>query len=619
MYEQTTRSIKRSTKKETGKALKKDQLRYNEYYNTQPVFDNLYKQSKSGSSFKNLYNLISSDENILLAYRNIKNNSGSQTSGTNRHTIQHIAKMSTSDFLKYFKARLNNFQPMSVRRVEIPKPNGKTRPLGIPCIEDRIIQQCIKQVLEPIVEAKFHPNSYGFRPNRSTAHAIAYTYKKINRENCYFVVDVDIKGFFDNVNHAKLMKQLWAIGIRDKKVICIIGKMLKAEIEGEGIPTKGVPQGGILSPLLANIVLNELDWWISNQWETYNTHREWSFSGNKYRHLRKSQLKEMYIVRYADDFKIFCKDYKTANKVFHSTQQWLKERLYLDISPEKSKITNLEQRSSEFLGFKIKAKEKGKTKVVESHITDKAKESIRLSIKEQVNYIRRFSTPKSVSILNSIIAGVQNYYEIATHVVKDFGEIDYKLRHYLKKRLQDVMTKSGEKTADYINRYYRYKGKTNFVCNTAMYPLAHVNMKYPYIHKQNIHNYDKIGRKEIHKDLDPEMKWVFKYLSKHPLMNESVELNDNRLSLYSAQQGKCRITGMPLGLDMKVHKITPNKQDETNNYNNLILVSPKVFNMINTKNPKEVYVLFGTQLIYFKHLSRINKFRSLVGNELLLQ
>ena len=90
MYEQTTRSIKRSTKKETGKALKKDQLRYNEYYNTQPVFDNLYKQSKSGSSFKNLYNLISSDENILLAYRNIKNNSGSQTSGTNRHTIQHV-------------------------------------------------------------------------------------------------------------------------------------------------------------------------------------------------------------------------------------------------------------------------------------------------------------------------------------------------------------------------------------------------------------------------------------------------------------------------------------------------------------------------------------------------
>ena len=231
MYEQTTRSIKRSTKKETGKALKKDQLRYNEYYNTQPVFDNLYKQSKSGSSFKNLYNLISSDENILLAYRNIKNNSGSQTSGTNRHTIQHIAKMSTSDFLKYFKARLNNFQPMSVRRVEIPKPNGKTRPLGIPCIEDRIIQQCIKQVLEPIVEAKFHPNSYGFRPNRSTAHAIAYTYKKINRENCYFVVDVDIKGFFDNVNHAKLMKQLWAIGIRDKKVICIIGNRRRRNTE----------------------------------------------------------------------------------------------------------------------------------------------------------------------------------------------------------------------------------------------------------------------------------------------------------------------------------------------------------------------------------------------------
>lgn len=618
MYEQTTRSIKKDVNKGKGKALKKDQLRYNEYYNMQPVFDNLYKQSESGSSFKNLYNLISSDENILLAYRNIKNNHGSDTSGTNRHTIQHLAEMSTSDFLKYFKTRLSNFQPMSVRRVEIPKPNGKTRPLGIPCIEDRIIQQCIKQVLEPIVEAKFHQHSYGFRPNRSTAHAIAYTYKKINREHCYFVVDVDIKGFFDNVNHAKLLKQLWAIGIRDKKVLCIIGKMLKAEIEGEGIPNKGVPQGGILSPLLANVVLNELDWWISNQWETYNTEKEWTNSSNKYRHLRKSHLKEMYIVRYADDFKIFCKDFKTANKMFHSTKQWLKDRLQLDISPDKSKITNIQQRASEFLGFRIKAKTKGKTKVVESHLTEKAKESIRLSIKEQVKNIRKFPIPKSVDILNSIIAGVQNYYEIATHVIKDFGEIDYKLRHYLKTRLKEVKTKGGEKSADYINRYYRYKGETKFVCNTAVYPISHVNMKIPYIHKQSIHNYNKVARQEIHKDLDPEMKWVFKYLSKHPMMEESVEMNDNRLSLYSAQQGKCRITGLPLKLDMKVHRITPIEKKGTDKYNNLMLVTPEIYDIINIKNPKEVYGLFETNMNYFRNLSRINKFRSLSGNKILI-
>ena len=128
--------------------------------------------------------------------------------------------------------------------------------MPIPCwtTSIRICQQCIKQVLEPICEAKFYNYSYGFRPNRNTHHAIAKCYSLINRQSLHYVVDIDIKGFFDNVNHGKLIKQMWSLGIRDKNLICIISKMLKAEIQGIGIQTKGTPQGGILSPLLSNIV-----------------------------------------------------------------------------------------------------------------------------------------------------------------------------------------------------------------------------------------------------------------------------------------------------------------------------------------------------------------------------
>uniref|UniRef100_UPI0021C7A813 reverse transcriptase domain-containing protein n=1 Tax=Enterococcus faecium TaxID=1352 RepID=UPI0021C7A813 len=138
-------------------------------------------------------------------------------------------------------------------------------------IWDRIAQQCILQVLEPICEAKFNNHSYGFRPNRSAEHAIADCMARMNQSHMEYVVDVDIKGFFDEVNHTKLMRQIWSMGIRDKQLLLIIRKMLRAPVvlpNGKLIyPTKGTPQGGILSPLLANINLNEFDWWIANQWE----------------------------------------------------------------------------------------------------------------------------------------------------------------------------------------------------------------------------------------------------------------------------------------------------------------------------------------------------------------
>ena len=136
------------------------------------------------------------------------------------------------------------------------KTNGKERPLGIPTFEDRLIQQCIKQILEPICEAKFHPHNYGFRPLRSTKYAVSRMMTLAQVKQYFYCVDIDIKGFFDNIDHNKLIKQMWTLGIRDKRLLSIISKMLKAEIVGEGIPEKGTPQGGILSPLLSNIVMS---------------------------------------------------------------------------------------------------------------------------------------------------------------------------------------------------------------------------------------------------------------------------------------------------------------------------------------------------------------------------
>lgn len=158
-----------------------DELRHAEYYGVQGIYDDLYAQSINGNVFENLIDIILSRENILLAYRNIKDNQGSNTPGSDKLTIKDIQKLTSDEVVEKVRfitiGTKHGYRPKPVRRKEIPKPNGKTRPLGIPCIWDRLVQQCIKQVLEPICEAKFSNNSYGFRPCRCVEHAIAETHR----------------------------------------------------------------------------------------------------------------------------------------------------------------------------------------------------------------------------------------------------------------------------------------------------------------------------------------------------------------------------------------------------------------------------------------------------------
>ena len=228
----------------TIKKPKKQKLRNAEYYDLQATFDKLYLESKNGKTFTKIMPIILSENNIRLAYRNLKRNSGSKTAGTDNKTIKDLETWKEPDLVRYVRKRLEWYIPQPVRRVEIAKDNGKTRPLGIPTIQDRLIQQCFLQVLEPICEAKFHDRSFGFRPNRSQENAVAVAYSLMQIQHLHFVVDLDIKGFFDNVSHGKLLRQMWALGIRDKTVLSILSAMLKAEVAGIGFRKKERPRAG---------------------------------------------------------------------------------------------------------------------------------------------------------------------------------------------------------------------------------------------------------------------------------------------------------------------------------------------------------------------------------------
>lgn len=485
------------------KSVKKRKLRNAEYYDMQQILDELYAKSSNNVEFTELMQIITSSENIRLAYRNIKRNTGSKTAGVDGRTIQDIAKISEEEFIEYTRNKFKDYKPKAVRRVEIPKPNGKTRPLGIPAIWDRVVQQCILQVLEPICEAKFHDRSNGFRPNRSTENAIAQCYRFMQIIGTHYVVDIDIKGFFDNVNHGKLIKQIWAMGIRDKNLISIISKMLKAKIklpDGQVINNdKGTPQGGILSPLLSNIVLNEFDWWITSQWEDIPTKTKTAKvvdrgakgidRGNKYKELRKSNLKECYIVRYADDFKIFCKDYQSAKKIYHASVKWLKDRLDLEISEEKSSIVNLKENYSEFLGFKMKVIPKGDSWIVKSHMCDKAikrtKDNLKKIIKE-IEYPKGSNDEiRKIGEYNSTVIGLHQYFRIATMVSEDMADISYYIQHVLNgHKIRKRITKQGQITSSFIKKEYGKSKQMRFIRKIPLLPIGYVQHKNPMMKKR---------------------------------------------------------------------------------------------------------------------------------------
>lgn len=611
---------------------KQKKLRHSEYYDLQPTFDKLYSDSQNGKIFTNLLEIISSEENIRLAYRNIKKNGGSSTTGIDKLSIKDIENMSIESYVNIIKRKLTWYKPKPVKRVEIPKPNGKMRPLGIPTIVDRLVQQCILQVLEPICEAKFFERSNGFRPNRSAEQAIAQCYKMIQLQNLHFVVDIDIKGFFDNVNHSKLIKQMWNLGIRDKKLLCIIKEMLKAPIvmpDGKVVyPTKGTPQGGILSPLISNIVLNELDWWITSQWEEMPTKYQYKCeirpNGTKnkspiYGALRNtSKLKEVYIIRYADDFKLFCRKKSDAEKVFIAVKHWLKERLKLEISEEKSKVVNLKRHYSEFLGFELKAVKKRKKYVVRSHMTKKAKIREKKKLVEQIKNIahtkNREDEAKEITLYNSMVMGIHNYYCIATMISSDCKILHKNVSIVMKNRLRKRLSKKGKINEVYIRKQYGKSKQIRFISSKTICPIGYIQTKTPMFKKKKICKYTPEGRKEIHKNLKINTRTMLE-LMRVKDKRRSIEYMDNRISLFAAQYGRCNVTGKELSInEIHCHHKVPIKLGGTDEYSNLVILHQDIHILIHSTD-------IETQNTYLKlinpdkkALNKINELRLLVGN-----
>jgi len=621
-------------------------LRYAEYYDIQPEFDALYQRSRNGEIFDNLMDLILSRENILLAYRSIKKNQGSKTPGTDKLNIDTLGSCDADELVEkvryYTIGSQHGYRPKPVRRVDIPKPNGKTRPLGIPCIWDRLIQQSVKQVLEPICEAKFSKNSYGFRPDTSVEHALGSLYRKLQIEKVFYIVELDIKSFFDNVNHSKLIRQLWTMGIHDKTLLYLIKQMLKAPVRmPDGTtahPDKGTPQGGIISPLLANIYLNEFDQWIDSQWQRFpiaeehivdNTNRGGGISrGKGYSIMRKTKLKEVYLIRYADDIRILARKESDAHSIKHACIDWLDKRLKLEISQEKTRIIDTRESFSEFLGFKIRVREKGNKYTVESHMSDKNIERVSKELKAQIKNIVHPRLPEKtvydeIKLYNSMVLGIHEYYKYATDINIDCDKIQWPVMKALKNRTtyESVgrLKKSGRPLTDFEKKKFKNTKTLRYLAcgekNEPIYPIGYISTKFPMLKRTKVCRYTEEGRELVHKDLGLNT-FLLRQLMEESSFGRSAEFMDNRLSLYCGQYGKCAVTDKLFSStdEIECHHILPKELGGTDAYANLVFVLPEIHNLIHAKTADTIAKYLNMFDLDNKQIALINKYRLKANN-----
>lgn len=348
-----------------------------------------------------LMDKILSQKNLQEAMKRVKSNKGA--SGIDKMSVEeideyfskHIEEIKTSIWEK-------KYRPQAVKRVYIPKPNGKKRPLGIPVVVDRVVQQAVAQVFSELYDECFSEHSYGFRPNRSAHQAMEEVLFYLN-EGCEWVIDIDIEKYFDTVNHDKLISILRE-KVKDDVTLHLVRSFLRAGIMEDGIIRRneeGVPQGGPLSPILSNIYLDRFD--------------------------KELESRGLRFVRYADDCNIFVKSEMSANRVMKSVSSWLERKLFLKVNMTKTKVVR--PSNSSFLGFTFWRNKDG----WKSKPTYDRKQKLCKKIKEVLCRKKASALPLSAVFtkVNQIVRGWINYFRIGSMktFLTEFGEW---LRHKIR-------------------------------------------------------------------------------------------------------------------------------------------------------------------------------------------
>ena len=486
---------------------------------SQQLQRNLYLAAKKDKQrrFHALYDRIFRLDILWRAWKEVRENMGS--AGIDNITFEMVEEYGVEEYLLDIQEDLQNkkYRPKPVKRVYIPKPDGKQRPLGIPTIRDRIVQQACKIVIEPVFEANFLDNSYGFRPKRDAKQATEKVKKELYKN--WYVVDADIQGYFDNINH-EILLGLLNRRISDRRVIKLCRQWLRAGVieNGKYYPTeKGSPQGGVISPLLANIYLHVLD----SYWEN---HKELGV-----------------IVRYADDAVIMCRKRTDAELAFEHLKR-IMTKLKLTLNLQKTKVIDMNKESFDFLGFRYQ--KFGKTKsgrklpymMPSKKAMKKVKDAIRVITCRKSAYE---GLEQKVEKLNPLIRGWRNYFQHGNST-KRFKQLDEYVWMKLWRRVyyRRKQKKYREHVLYGFRKWYATSGITTLIKSIATLKKTWMPLYEQYTDGKLSREDFLMEKKKYDEETARLEQWLQELQSRQEIQQENhqqIEKNISQLKCYADQ------------------------------------------------------------------------------------